>query len=265
MEDGWKAHGENCKVWSGSQQLSVLACLWSCDPPVFLVLCTFMSGLTNAMSCFAVSHTMAWYMSCLCCAGKTLHGITTKHKKEDFKLYLFFIYIFIYLYIFDFGIASCRALNLILCQAGLFPLPVLLQGWCWTPSLSMPELAVRTGSHTWAHCGAGGSETVAFLAMKSLTTTWLAFPIVMPELLRAKPSPPAQPALWTPEPHAQRQGKSRAQQVFGAADPSLSHHSLSCKFLWICPWLQINAGWGPPLRPSPSRCSCGFYWHEEEP
>lgn len=88
MEDGWKAQGENCKVWSGSQQLSVLACLWSCDPPVFLVLSTFMSGLTNAISCFAVSHTMAWYMSRLCCAGKPLHGITTKHKKEDFKLYL---------------------------------------------------------------------------------------------------------------------------------------------------------------------------------
>lgn len=58
---------------------------------------------------------------------------------------------------------------------------------------------------------------------------------------------------------------SGAQQVFEAADPSLPHPSLSCKFLWMYPRLQINAGWGPLSRPSPSRCSCGFYCHKEAP
>lgn len=46
-----------------------------------------MSGLIYAISCFAGCHTIIWYMSCLCCASKPLHGITTEHKK-DFKLYL---------------------------------------------------------------------------------------------------------------------------------------------------------------------------------
>lgn len=79
--------------------------------------------------------------------------------------------------------------------------------------------------------------------------------MLVAEPARAKASPPPQLAAWTPEPHAQGQGKSGAQQYFEAADPRLPHHSLSCKFLWLYPWLQINAGWGPLSRSSLSHCS----------
>lgn len=251
MAERYRVRTARCEVALSSFQSLPADTLWSSR---FSSALHFHVRLDTCHILLAVCHTMAWYMSCLCCAGKSLHGINIKRKISSFIQGFF-----------DSGVASCRALDLNLCQAGLFPLPVLLQGPCWTPSLSMPKLAVRMGQHTWAHCGVGGSETMAFLATTNLTTMCLAFPILMPELSRAKPSPPAQPALWTPEPHAQGRGKSRAQQVFGAADPSLSHHSLSCKFLWVCPWLQINAGWGPLSRPSPFRCSCGFYWHKEEP
>lgn len=87
-EDDWKVQGEYCKVWNWLSVDFSPCLLIPCDPPVFLVLCTCMSGFIYAISCFAVCHTMVWYMSCLCCTDKLLHGITTEYKREDFKICL---------------------------------------------------------------------------------------------------------------------------------------------------------------------------------
>lgn len=85
MAERYRVRTARCEVTLSSFQSLPADILWS---SVFLALCTFMSGLIYAISCFAVCHTMVWYMSCLCFASKPLHGITTEHKKEDFKLYL---------------------------------------------------------------------------------------------------------------------------------------------------------------------------------
>jgi len=128
------------------------------------------------------------------------------------------------------------------------------------------------GQHTRAHHGVSGSETVVLQAVTNLRDhRGKASSLVL--LLRywclrfreLNHLPHCSLLRGQPEPHAQGQGKSRARQVFEAADPGLPHRSLSCKFLWIYPRLQINAGWGPLSRPSPSCCSCGFHWYKEAP
>lgn len=193
---------------------------------------------------------MPWSDMChVYCAGKPLHGITTEHKKEDFKLYLG---------IFWFWSSKFQSLKFESVPGRAVP----------TACASPGAMLDTPPEHAWAVCKDGSAHLSSLwcwwqwnggisghdkpqhnLCCFSNTDAWA---------VESK-TIPTSPA------HTHSQGKSRAQQVSRAADPGLSNPSLSWKFQWICPWLQINAGWGPLSRPSPSHCSCGFYRLKEEP
>lgn len=249
-EYGRNAQRENRKVLIGSQQLLVPVSLWS----------SCFSCASRFHVRLDICHVLVWYVPCPGCVRFTTQ-VPAWHNFWTYK-----------------GRFQGTFRNFpMLEKQSLEPWiqSFARQGsyhWtsfsrvrvCWKPSpehvwaelpgrMGPPDLAVAlTAAKLW-RCSLLTNPSKISGAKPA---TCLVSPLLM--LARSQPSPP--PAAWPHKAHAHVQGGHG-----GPLKRRIPASPITHKFLWIYLRLQITAGWGPLSRPSPSRCSCGFYWHKEAP